>query len=113
MPKDFNPEQPNENLLSKMILAVKLEEEALEVFLEKDKDTAAKQWAKLLTELSDHIEVVLVTLGAMATNTVLSRKERLSKFMGKSFKSRFSGKDSLFLKAFRSFIPIFFKLIPT
>lgn len=113
-PKDFDPDNPRVDLLSKMIQAMKLGEgEFARAFLDKDPGKAKLQWEELLKSLSDFNSIVIVTLGAMATNTVLNKKERLSRIHGKEFSialERSSG--ALELKAFPVFHPDILQINP-
>jgi hypothetical protein len=86
MPKDFNEEEIQGDLLSKMILAMKLSPKSYtRVFFEKDKEVALTQWNEVLKRVSDQDEVIVISLGAMATNVILGRKERLSRIHGQEF----------------------------
>lgn len=113
-PKDFNPEAPTSDLLSKMIKAMNLSEgDYSRVFLDKKSDVAAIQWEEVLRSLSKYQNLVVVTLGAMATNTVLQKKERLSRIHGKEFSlllERSAG--SLELKIFPVFHPDILQINP-
>lgn len=85
-PKDFSEEAKNSDLLSKMISAMKLADGSFSrIFLEKDKEEAKGQWNSCLQKVSTLNEVVVVSLGAMATNVILGRKERLSRIHGQEF----------------------------
>ncbi|MCR9204000.1 MAG: hypothetical protein NXH75_05460 [Halobacteriovoraceae bacterium] len=113
-PKDFDSENPTADLLSKMIQAMKLGEgEFARAFLDKDPEKAKLQWEELLKSLSSFNSIVIVTLGAMATNTVLSKKERLSRIHGKEFsivlERSFGGLE---LKAFPVFHPDILQINP-
>jgi uracil-DNA glycosylase family 4 len=55
------------------------------VFFEKDKEVALTQWNEVLKRVSDQDEVIVISLGAMATNVILGRKERLSRIHGQEF----------------------------
>jgi DNA polymerase len=86
-PKDYSQEAPHDNLLSKMIAAMKLsQEQYCRVFITKDSEVSHQEWLGLLKDLpSECKDLVVVTLGALATNTVLQKKERLSRIHGKEF----------------------------
>ncbi len=85
-PKDFNEDEPQADLLSKMVVAMKLKANSFtRVFLEKDKQVASLQWNQVLNKVSPLEDVVIVSLGAMATNLILGRKERLSRIHGQEF----------------------------
>lgn len=85
-PKDFNDEAPYSDLLSKMISAMTLQKgEYCRVYLTKDPEAAHVEWRQLLKMLDGRQELTIVSLGAMATNTILGRKERLSKVHGQEF----------------------------
>lgn len=113
-PKDFDPENPSSDLLSKMIQAMKLSSGSFSrVFLEKDPKVAKLQWEETLKSLSSLNSLVIVTLGAMATNTVLNKKERLSRIHGKEFTILLErAQGALELKAFPVFHPDILQINP-
>lgn len=92
-PKDYNAEAPMDNLLGKMISAMKLAPEHFcRAFITKDSDVSHEEWLGLLKQIPPHKEeLIVVTLGALATNTVLQKKERLSRIHGKEFVINVSG----------------------
>ena len=113
-PKDFNTDDPNSDLLSRMIQAMKLKEgEYSRVFTEKDSDVITNQWHEILKKLGcvDHLAVV--TLGASVTSVVLQKKERLSRIHGKEFKCLLERKKSdLKLSIFPIFHPDILQINP-
>lgn len=93
-PKDFNEEELGTDLLSKMIKAMKLSpDEFIKVFITKDQDQAQKEWETVLSHLPEGNEFIVVSLGALATNITLGRKERLSRVHGQVFKKQLKGND--------------------
>lgn len=84
-PKDFVKENPDADLLSKMIQAMKLEEGSWSrFFLEKnleENDLEIQENSLYLQLLSSEIEII-VSLGAFATNMLMGKRERLSKIHG-------------------------------
>lgn len=86
-PKDYKSEAPNDNLLSKMIGAMKLPTDSYcRTFITKDSDLAQQEWYGLLKKVpAQTTHLTVVSLGALATNTILHKKERLSRIHGKEF----------------------------
>lgn len=95
-PRDFDSESPEADLLSKMIKAMKLQEgQFLRCFITKEQDIAEQEWFGLLKNLPKNIdELVVVTLGALSTNTILKKRERLSRIHGKEFEVTVKREDS-------------------
>ena len=96
-PKDFSEDTKDSDLLSKMISAMKLPIGSFtRVFLDSDKDLALKQWHHSLKKVSEVNNIIVVSLGAMATNLILGRKERLSRIHGQEFQlvAQSEGKES-------------------
>lgn len=113
-PKDFDPENPNGDLLSKMISAMKLSKESYcRVFITKDQEEGTKQWHKVLKALKDHQEIFVVCLGAMATNIIMGKKERLSRVHGKEVQIVVSkGSDETLLRVYPVFHPDILQINP-
>lgn len=113
-PKDFSHENPDGDLLSKMIQAMKLEKgQYSRVFFDKDKNKALLQWNDVLLSLGNFQRLVIVSLGAMATNTILQKKERLSRIHGKDFHlDVVRGKGNLSLEVYPVFHPDILQINP-
>ena|GEM_PF-1784367 len=93
-PKDFNEEELGTDLLSKMIKAMKLSpDEFIKVFITKDQEQAQKEWETVLSHLPEGNEFIVVSLGALATNITLGRKERLSRVHGQVFSKQLKGHE--------------------
>ena len=93
----------NSELLGKMILAMKLEEGQFlrSSLVGKDND---EQLKNILNEISIFRPDVVVTLGAISTNLLYGKKEKLSKIHGQSFERTISLKDNELLF---KFVPVF------
>lgn len=114
-PKDYNPDSPQDNLLGKMIAAMKLpQEHYCRAFITKDSDVSYQEWLGLLKDLPSELkDVVVVTLGALATNTVLQKKERLSRIHGKEFTIALNGNSrDCSLRVFPVFHPDILQINP-
>jgi hypothetical protein len=102
-PKDWSLENGDNDLLSKMIQAMKLEKgQFARAFFEKD--TAVDKWPLLAKELSELRPKVVVSLGAMMTHLILGKKERLSRVHGKTFDIQLEDDSNQWLM---SIIPVF------
>jgi uracil-DNA glycosylase len=113
-PKDFNDEHPKADLLSKMIMAMKLREgEFARIFLSKDSEMAKAEWHRTLQLLEGRMQLCIVSLGAKACNTVLGSRERLSKIHGQEFHFQLLGKaNNVDLTIFPVFHPDFLQINP-
>jgi uracil-DNA glycosylase family 4 len=114
-PKDYDSENPYSDLLSKMIAAMKIGEGAhCRVFITKDSEVAEQEWFGLLKEIPRDVkELIIVSLGALSTNTILQKKERLSKIHGKEFNLMLKrGAQELQLKVFPVFHPDILQINP-
>ncbi len=113
-PKDFDPEAPHSDLLSKMIAAMKLSENTYcRVFIEKDQELGTAQWHQVLNKLDKHKEIIVVCLGAVATNIILGKKERLSRVHGKEVSLLVQNKgNETTIKAFPIFHPDILQINP-
>ncbi|MCF8058684.1 MAG: hypothetical protein K9K67_05275 [Bacteriovoracaceae bacterium] len=114
-PKDFDSESPDSDLLSKMITAMKIRVGThCRVFITKDSEIAEQEWFGLLKELTSDIqEIIVVSLGALATNTILQKKERLSKIHGKEFNlSLKRGAETVQIRVFPVFHPDILQINP-
>lgn len=114
-PKDYSAEAPSDNLLGKMIGAMKLSpEHYCRAFITKDSEVSHQEWLGLLKELpKEATEVIVVTLGALATNTVLQKKERLSRIHGKEFLISLTGNGrQQAIKVFPVFHPDILQINP-
>lgn len=97
IPKDFNSDHPNIDLLSKMIGAMKLEEGSWQrLFLEKnlEEDKLKHQEDSLFMHLLQSEVSVVVSLGAFATNLLMGKRERLSKVHGQQQKLNLNTGDT-------------------
>lgn len=89
-PKDYVENEEND-LLSKMIQAMKLEKGSyVRGFLSKNN---YESFPQLLSEILDCNPKYIISLGAVATNQLLGRKERLSKVHGEFFPVKISRND--------------------
>jgi hypothetical protein len=88
-PNDLEESERDQDLLSKMIDAMKLGESFARVFLNKESLEPQKVWEKLVT-MCDGSDLTIVSMGAFATNTILRKKERLSKIHGKAIEQSYS-----------------------
>ncbi|MCP4912336.1 MAG: hypothetical protein GY909_04390 [Oligoflexia bacterium] len=96
IPKDFNSDHPNIDLLSKMIGAMKLEEGSWQrLFLEKslEEEALKHQEDSLFMHLHQSEVKVVVSLGAFATNLLMGKRERLSKVHGQLQKLNLNSGD--------------------
>lgn len=113
-PKDFSEENPKGDLLSKMIQAMKLKEGSYgRVFIEKDNELAKAQWHETVLKCDGLEKMIVVSLGALATNTIMGKRERLSKVHGKEFQVLFEGeKGECVLQVFPVFHPDILQINP-
>jgi len=113
-PRDFNDEDKQSDLLSKMIAAMKLQPKSYtRVFFEKEREIAGLQWHQVLKTISHREELLVVSLGAMATNVILGRKERLSRIHGQEFQLNLqSEKRQTLLSVFPVFHPDILQINP-
>jgi len=82
-PKDVSDDNPGQDLLSKMIAAMKIPEgHFTRVFIEKN-EHAEKSCALLMKDLMASRNLTVVTMGAYTTNAFTRKKDRLSKIHGK------------------------------
>tara|TARA_Y100000590_G_scaffold281237_2_gene316216 strand:- start:98583 stop:99407 length:825 start_codon:yes stop_codon:yes gene_type:complete len=80
MPEENRNQAPSEQLLSRMIKAMKMDESEYETLvIEEDKRDL------ILNKLAETIVEIVVPMGAIATNLVLGKQERISKVHGKFF----------------------------
>lgn len=114
-PKDYKSDNPNDNLLSKMIGAMKLPSESYcRTFITKDSELAQQEWYGLLKKVpAQTTHLTVVSLGALATNTILHKKERLSRIHGKEFFVELKRKSgALSLSIFPVFHPDILQINP-
>lgn len=114
-PKDYNSEAPDDNLLAKMIGAMKLPKESYcRAYITKDGELAQQEWYGLLKKVSSNTKhLTIVSLGALATNTILHKKERLSRIHGKEFFVELKRESSpLSLSVFPVFHPDILQINP-
>ncbi len=109
----WNSELSDEDLLGKMIKAMKLESgEFVRTILIGDNENALEN---ICLEIEALKPQVIISLGALATNILLGKKEKLSQvhgeFFTRSYKFR-DGKESLF-KLVPVFHPDFLEITPT
>jgi DNA polymerase len=86
-PQDFSEESPHADLLSKMIVAMKLKQgEFSRLFLLRDQERSLEeQWKEAAMIVLKLRPKVVVVLGALCTRLALQRKERLSQVHGQEF----------------------------
>lgn len=100
MPEDQREQAPSEQLLRRMIMAMKMPETDYELLvIEEDKRDI------LLNKLAETEFEIVVPMGAIATNLVLNKQERISKVHGKFFNREIAYKNN----QVRSFqvVPVF------
>ncbi len=113
-PADMTDDNAGQDILSKMIQAMKLEKETyMRIFINKDSSDPLKVWQQIINKFMNCGELTVVSMGAFTTNTLIGKKERLSKIHGKQINYSYKRKDTLLeLSLFPVFHPDILQINP-
>jgi DNA polymerase len=113
-PGDMSDDNPGQDILSKMIQAMKLDStDYMRIFINKDSSDPLKVWQQIISKFMNYSHLTVVSMGAFTTNTLIGKKERLSKIHGKQVNYSYKRNDSLLeLSLFPVFHPDILKINP-
>lgn len=113
-PGDMNEENAGQDILSKMIMAMKLEKSHfMRIFINKDSDNPLAVWQQIINKFMNKSQLTVVSMGAFTTNTLIGKKERLSKIHGKQIIYSYESGDNLLeLSLFPVFHPDILQINP-
>lgn len=113
-PGDMLDDNPGQDILSKMIVAMKLEKsDYMRIFINKESDNAFEVWQQIINKFMNRTQLTVVSMGAFTTNTLIGKKERLSKIHGKQIVYSYKRDDNILeLSLFPVFHPDILKINP-
>jgi hypothetical protein len=111
---NYLAEKHDDDLLNNMISAMKLTPDQYIRLRFEDKDSNSEEFKQMINAVVKHRPKLIISLGAISTNILLGKKERLSRIHGKIFERNieFKSKSKASVKFMPLFHPDYLKINP-